>query len=408
MKSPKKSEEIMAVKKKKPSPKKKKKQTKKKAGSSASALIFLVALILLFALYFFISRYDINFTPKAKTSVTPTEIEEKASIQDAIDHARKSLSVPDDYYSTRVKDNKVYVYIGIDGKISDLNYANMVITGQIEMAGGELLTGKELYNGSTQLLTYKDTENKITYVVKLYYTKQQKQASNKTKLAIIVDDFGNFDGQLLQDFCALDPAITFAIMPHLAHSRDAMDAAYNSGHESIIHMPMEPVSYPKNNPGKEAIYVHLTQKEIVRRVQNYMKELPYCIGANNHMGSLATADKQVMTTVLEVLKRHSMFFIDSFTTSSSVAFQTAQEMLIPSIRRDIFLDAPDHSDATLNKKMEKIKILMKKKDKIVVITHCTTRERYDYLKKFLKKLDGMDIQLIPASELFRSAVPEIS
>lgn len=84
-----------------------------------------------------------------------------------------------------------------------------------------------------------------------------------------------------------------------------------------------------------------------------MKELPYCIGANNHMGSLATADKQVMTTVLEVLKRHSMFFIDSFTTSSSVAFQTAQEMLIPSIRRDIFLDAPDHSDATLNKKWKR-------------------------------------------------------
>lgn len=171
---------------------------------------------------------------------------------------------------------------------------------------------------------------------------------------------------------------------------------------------MEPISYPKNDPGKEAIFVHLSKRELVKRMQNYIKELPYCIGANNHMGSLATADKEVMTTVLDVLKRHSMFFVDSFTTSSSVAYQTAQEMLIPSIKRDIFLDSPDHEPATLKKKLEKIKKMTSNHDTIVVITHCTSRSRYEYLKEFLTRVKKLDVKLVPASELFTSPVPEIS
>lgn len=395
--------------KKAPKKKPKKKQSKKASGSSASIIIFLIAIILLFGLYMVVSHYDIKLTPKEteKQVVSPTDIPQQTSILDAIDHARNSLSVADDNYSTRVKGNTIYVYIGIDAEIADLNYANMVITGQIEMAGGILQTGKELYNGTTQLLTYSDAEGKKTFIVKAYYTKEPTNES-KTKLAIIVDDFGQINGQLLDDFCALDPAVTFAIMPHLAHSRTAMDAAHAAGHESIIHIPMEPISYPKNDPGKEAIFVHLSKREIVKRMQNYIKELPYCIGANNHMGSLATADKEVMTTVLDVLKRHSMFFVDSFTTSSSVAYQTAQEMLIPSIKRDIFLDSPDHKPATLNAKLEKIEKMTQTHDSIVVITHCTSRSRYEYLKEFITKVKKLDVQLVPASQLFSSPVPEIS
>jgi len=72
-----------------------------------------------------------------------------------------------------------------------------------------------------------------------------------TELSVIIDDFGYFDGALLDEFLALSKAITFAIIPDLAYSKEVMQKAYNQGRETIIHVPMEPETYPKDEPGQE-------------------------------------------------------------------------------------------------------------------------------------------------------------
>ncbi len=70
------------------------------------------------------------------------------------------------------------------------------------------------------------------------------------------------NNKLLDDFCSLNSNVTFAILPDQRYSKLVMNKAAETGHETIIHIPMEPVSYPKDNPGANAIYVHLTEKEI--------------------------------------------------------------------------------------------------------------------------------------------------
>ena len=75
--------------------------------------------------------------------------------------------------------------------------------------------------------------------------------------------------------------------------------------------------------------------------QEFIEDLEFLlgiIGVNNHMGSRLTADPQKMTQVMDVLKGRGLFFLDSRTIASSVAYRQAQTAGIPALQRDVFLD----------------------------------------------------------------------
>ncbi|MDN5354016.1 MAG: uncharacterized protein PWQ09_772 [Candidatus Cloacimonadota bacterium] len=386
-----------------------KKRKKKKKSYQGYLYLFLFLVILALAGYFVFTHYNIKLVPKEESQALQVkELETKQSVDGVIAEAIKLLGIPQRLYSHRIKKDAVYFYIGINKNEMDLNFANLVISGKVEENGGEIISGEEIGDGWKQILTFKDPQDEQLYKVVIYYAESAEYDEKKAQMAIVVDDFGYFAGKLLEDFNELHPHLTYSILPGLSHSQEVMQKAAATGHETIIHIPMEPISYPKADPGKNAIFVQLSEKEIIKRVQNYIDELPLCKGANNHMGSLATADKDVMTVVLKVLKDNDKYFIDSRTTSSSVAYDTAQHLLMPSLENQMFLDSPDISDKTLNTKVRRVKKLVEQKDKFVIITHCTNREKYEYLKEFLRRIKKLDVEIVPASKLLHNKWAEIS
>ena len=385
----------------------KRKAKKKKQISRSNLYWFLLVLCVLLILYFNIDKI-INLTKGIGNSrVKVNQIFQDRTVLDALIHTKILLGVTDNNFNHSVRDEAIYVSLGIDQAEMDLNYANMILSGQVEIANGKVLAGKELQNGNKQVLDIVDQDDKQAYEVTLYYAKITMTRSKKTQLAIVVDDFGIHNDALLEKFCSLDKNITFAILPDQKYSEYVMYRAADTGHESLIHIPMEPISYPQNNPGTNAIYVHQTVREITRKMERFIKQLPLCIGANNHMGSLVTTDENVMQIVLEVIRDNNLFFIDSRTSNSSIAFDVAKRMMIPTFKSSLFLDTPDVSQKTLKLKLDQLKALAKSRDKILVITHCATEDRYEYLKEFIKRVNKLDFEIIPVSKIFENNLPEI-
>jgi len=371
-----------------------------------------VLLFMGFVLLLVLFNYDkinklLSDPQQKKDKISIIQKRKEISVLDAIVHAKLLLGIPEENYKNHIGDEAIFISLGIDSSEMDLNYANIIVTGQVELIGGKIKSGLEKNNGNKQVLEIEDQNDSQKYVVTLYYTKLQEVAKNKTLLAIVVDDFGIGNNKLLDDFCSLDSNVTFAILPDQKSSKHIMNKAAETGHESMIHIPMEPISYPKDNPGANAIYVHLSEKEIKRRMENYIKQFPLCVGANNHMGSFATTDEKVMRTVLQVLKDHNLYFVDSRTSQSSIAYDVAKRMMIPTCVNQFFLDTPSITEKTLAKKIKQIRYLAKDRDKILVITHCATQDRYEFLKEFIKEINKLDFELVPVSELFKSKLPEI-
>ncbi|MEA2095903.1 MAG: divergent polysaccharide deacetylase family protein [Candidatus Cloacimonadota bacterium] len=371
-----------------------------------------ILLFIGFMLLLFLFNYDKIKNLKTdqqekKDKVSVKQKREEITVFDVIVHAKLLLGITEENYKNHIGEDAIYISIGIDRSEMDLNYANIIITGQVELVGGRIISGEEKNNGNKQVMEIEDPNDSQKYFVTLYYTKSQNITRNKTLLAIVVDDFGIRNNKLLDDFCSLNSNITFAILPDQKYSKHVMNKAAETGHETMIHIPMEPISYPRDNPGANAIYVHLSEKEIKRRMENYIKQFPLCVGANNHMGSFATTDESVMKTVLQVVKDHDLYFVDSRTSQSSIAYDVAKKMMIPTCVNQIFLDTPRITEKTLTNKIRQIKYLAKDRKKILVITHCATKDRYIFLKKFINEIEKLDFELVPVSELFKSKLPEI-
>ncbi len=370
-------------------------------------LLFIGFILLLF-LFNYNKIKNLITDPKQKNDkISIKQKREEITVLDAIVHAKLLLGINEENYKNRIGKEAIYISIGIDRSAMDLNYANIIITGQVELIGGKIISGEEKSNGNKQVMEIEDLHNSQKYFVTLYYTKSQSVTETKTLLAIVVDDFGIRNNKLLDDFCSLNSNVTFAILPDQKYSKHVMNKAAETGHETMIHIPMEPISYPRDNPGANAIYVHLSEKEIKHRMEGYIKQFPLCVGANNHMGSFATTDESVMRIVLQVLKDHDLYFVDSRTSQSSIAYDVAKKMMIPTAENQLFLDTPSITERTLPNKINQLKYLAKKKDKILVITHCATQDRYEFLKEFVKEIEELNFKLVPVSELFKSKLPEI-
>lgn len=294
----------------------------------------------------------------------------------------------------------------LDKNVYDIYYANMILKGRMEKSGARLLSVTE--SGSRQNLTFAREGEKYKYEVSLFLdAKPYKDKSSAKTICIVIDDFGAISGDLLDGFFTLPKEVTFAIFPGMKNSVSTMDRAYSQGRETIIHVPMEPIGFPQVDPGKNAILVQMDNAEIDRLLGKFLSEMKYCIGINNHMGSLATTDPDIMQSVMSVLKAKKKIFLDSRTTNVSVAYSVAQKNHLQTFRNDIFLDSPDISEKTMQSKLAQIRTMGESKRNLIAITHCHTKEKLDYIRRFITALQKEGYILVPLSDSGKFQGPAI-
>ncbi len=151
----------------------------------------------------------------------------------------------------------------------------------------------------------------------------------------VLDDVGYTISEL-ERFLEIGVPMTVSVLPHLPYSTEAARVAAEAGHDVILHMPMEPQN--DADPGPGAIMVRHSREEVRRRLESALASVPDAIGANNHMGSAATADTQIVREVLSTLSSEGLFFLDSYTSVKSTVAEVAAELSLPAMQRTIFVD----------------------------------------------------------------------
>lgn len=216
-------------------------------------------------------------------------------------------------------------------------------------------------------------------------------------VVIIIDDFGYAAGSLLEDFAALPKEIVFAVLPDLPQTARSGQIASQNGHEVIIHVPMQALNSP-TSPGARYIKTGMQAEEIRELLSDFHRQIPMAIAANNHMGSSATSDEELMNPVLDHLNSLGLFFIDSAVTANRLSYNLAKQKGFRSHRRDIFLDVPDNTDATIAQKIESLGRYKGRREPIVVITHCHNRSKLEALQKFIAQIQAMGVRIISLRE----------
>ncbi len=158
------------------------------------------------------------------------------------------------------------------------------------------------------------------------------------KIAFIIDDWGYtmHNCKFLKEIAS---PLAVAVLPNLRHTNDIMKCTDVYGKDIMLHLPLEPYANSDHYPDNYLITTTMKPSKVIQIVDDTLAKMPLVQGVNNHMGSKATEDKELMRIIFKRLKKKGLFFVDSMTAPHhSICGELAREMGMPFTSRDVFLD----------------------------------------------------------------------
>jgi hypothetical protein len=219
----------------------------------------------------------------------------------------------------------------------------------------------------------------------------------KGRLALVIDDAG-YHNENVESFLSFPGPLAVSVLPGLPGSFEAARRVAASGKDLLLHLPMEPEN--GRDPGPGAITTKMTDGEVLGLLRRHLDSFPGIRGVNNHMGSLATRDERIMRLVLGELKKRSLFFLDSGTTSASVGRKIAGELHVLILERAVFLDN-EKDTLAIRESIQKGKSIAEKRGYAIMIGHVWCAELADVLLEVYPEILSEGYQFLPLSELLK-------
>lgn len=218
-------------------------------------------------------------------------------------------------------------------------------------------------------------------------------------IALIVDDIG-YDMHALKRILELSIPMAIAILPGAPYARQSASLTHQHGQVVMLHLPMEPL-VPKYQKRMTDTFLRagMSENELRQTFLQNLDSVPYVEGVNNHMGSRLTQLKRPMNWVMQICREKGLFFIDSKTSSASVAAELASNMGVAWASRRYFLDHQLDEQA-MEQAWNNAKACAAKGSRCIVIAH-PHEETISFLEKQLTKDDMA--HMLPVKSLLRSA-----
>jgi uncharacterized protein len=224
---------------------------------------------------------------------------------------------------------------------------------------------------------------------------EHPKVSGAPRLAIILDDLGS-DRVAADHIFQLSQAVTVSVLPGHQHSTEIAEQARQHGLEVMLHLPMQALGGESREPLE--LRPGMNREKVAATLNELLKAVPGATGVNNHQGSQATRDRQLMEELMPEIRAHGLFYIDSRTTKETVAYEAAQTAGVRSGFRNVpFLD--DVTEVAAIRRQVALAVRgAKEKGQAIAIGH-PHPETLEVLKQELPRIVASGVQIVPASEL---------
>jgi len=214
------------------------------------------------------------------------------------------------------------------------------------------------------------------------------------RLAIIFDDLGN-ERAPAETLLGMQFPLTVSVLPNLQYSEEIAEEAHSRGFQVMLHLPVQSESGEKPEP--QELRPGMSREDVAALLDKMLESVPHAAGVNNHQGSRGTADAALMNNLMAALSAHNLFFIDSRTTASTVAYQAALDARVPAASRNVFLDDVETANA-VRAQIELAASEARKNGSAIAIGH-PHDVTLEVVAEELPKLQAEGIRLVFASDL---------
>lgn len=221
------------------------------------------------------------------------------------------------------------------------------------------------------------------------------EVNGRPTITVVIDDLG-VDRKRTARAIDLPAPLTLSFLTYASGLERQAASARASGHELLVHVPMEPVG--KNvDPGPNVLEIGMGHDAIRQRLDWGLSRFSAYVGVNNHMGSRFTANRNGMAVVMAELKRRGLLFLDSRTTGATVGPALAREYQVPLAQRNVFLDNVN-TVAAVNARLEETEELARRRGFAVAIGH-PRDATLKALERWLAALPERGFVLVPLSAI---------
>jgi len=170
------------------------------------------------------------------------------------------------------------------------------------------------------------------------YAAAAPKDADSARIALVVTGLALDGAVTRRAIDELPAAVSLALSPYGDELQHWADEARRAGHEVLLQLPSEPVSYPTNDPGPHTLMTQASAQDNIAKLTWVLARFTGYVGLINHMGSKFTASGKAMRPILEALKARGLLFVDSHASRFSVAGDLAEMIGLPFVLNNLYLD----------------------------------------------------------------------
>lgn len=168
---------------------------------------------------------------------------------------------------------------------------------------------------------------------------------SKPKISLVLTGLGLNNQETASAITDLPPEISLAFLPYTRDIEQQLTLSKQNGHENLILIPMEPMSFPDDDPGPGLLLTGMTAHELRVRFAKLLGESKTFVGIVNSQGSRFIASSGDVQVLFSDIKKRKLIFVEQPSTFRSSADKLAQDNKIPFIKQSCIIDLSDESSS---------------------------------------------------------------
>ena len=144
------------------------------------------------------------------------------------------------------------------------------------------------------------------------------RSSRRPRIGLVLAGIGLDTAVSAAAIRELPHGVTLAVSPYAASPQKLLEAARFAEHEYLLSLPMEPQSFPLNDPGPRALMTSLPVADNLQRLHWLLSRIAGYVGVTNALGGALQGERfaavaEQMNPVLQDLAGRGLLYIDART-----------------------------------------------------------------------------------------------
>jgi polysaccharide deacetylase 2 family uncharacterized protein YibQ len=222
----------------------------------------------------------------------------------------------------------------------------------------------------------------------------------RPRLSLVITGLGLSAQQTQAAIDRLPPDVTLAFSPYSGELQNWIAKARAAGHEVLIELPMEPLNYPADDPGPQALLAGLSAAENLKRLDWVLARDDRMTGLVANMGSRFQASARLIRPILTRLAEKGYLYIDNRSGPSSVVGEVAASIDLPWTYNTRFIDS-EATRVSIDGRLQQLERTAREKGFALGLAqgYPVTIER---VAAWAKSLDVKGLALAPASAVAKT------